>query len=69
VIRDIVMEETRTVPVAGALFAVNMLVATAGGNSYTLAEYREDLQRAGFREIALKHADEGMNALIQARRG
>jgi hypothetical protein len=67
-IRDIVLDETRTAPVAGALFAVNMLVATEGGNSYTLAEYREDLEQAGFADITLAHRDEGMNALIQASR-
>lgn len=31
VIRDIVMDDSRTIPSAGALFAVNMLVATEGG--------------------------------------
>jgi len=48
-IRDIVMEESRTAPPAGALFAVNMLVATAGGGTYTLAEIRDALQSAGLR--------------------
>ena len=47
-IRDILMEEDRTRPVAGALFAVNMLVATQGGGTFTLAELREDLVAAGF---------------------
>jgi len=67
-IRDIVLDESRTAPVTGALFAVNMLVATEGGNSYTLTEYREDLEQAGFTDITLTHRDEGMNALIQASR-
>ena len=47
-IRDILMEEDRTRPVAGALFAVNMLVATEGGGTFTFAELREDLEAAGF---------------------
>ncbi|MFC1652296.1 methyltransferase [Planctomycetota bacterium] len=67
-IRDNVLETDRTCPVAGALFAVNMLVATEGGNSYSFAEYREDLKQAGFSDVALLHADEGMNALIRATR-
>ena len=50
-IRDILMEEDRTRPVAGALFAVNMLVATEGGGTFTLAELREDLEAAGFAEV------------------
>ena len=52
-IRDILMEEDRTRPVAGALFAVNMLVATEGGGTFTFAELREDLEAAGFAEVAL----------------
>ncbi len=67
-IRDMVLDETRTRPAAGALFAVNMLVATEGGNSYTLSEYREDLEQAGFVGVALNHEDEGMNALIRSSR-
>ena len=33
-LRDIVMEPNRVEPVEGALFAVNMLVATASGGTY-----------------------------------
>ena len=47
-IRDIVMDESRTASPTGALFAVNMLVATAGGGTYTLAEIRDDLYSAGY---------------------
>jgi SAM-dependent methyltransferase len=66
-IRDIVMDESHTSPVAGALFAVNMLVATAGGGTYTLAEIREDLQSAGFEDVQLVRRDEGMHAVVSAR--
>jgi len=65
-IRDILMEEDRTRPVAGALFAVNMLVATEGGGTFTFAELREDLAAAGFAEIALARQDEAMNAIVVA---
>jgi hypothetical protein len=65
-IRDIVLDESRCAPLAGALFAVNMLSATERGNSYTLSEYREDLTRSGFSAVNLIQADEGMNALIRA---
>jgi SAM-dependent methyltransferase/biotin operon repressor len=67
-IRDIVMEDSRTAPLAGALFAVNMLVATPGGGTYTLAEIRDELQSAGFEDIQLIRRDEGMHAVISARR-
>jgi predicted O-methyltransferase YrrM len=67
-IRDILMEEDRTRPVAGALFAVNMLVATEGGGTFTFAELREDLVAAGFAEVALARQDEAMNAIVVARK-
>ena len=66
-IRDIVMDESHTSPLAGALFAVNMLVATPGGGTYTLAEIREDLQSAGFADVQLVRRDEGMHAIVAAR--
>jgi predicted O-methyltransferase YrrM len=67
-IRDILMEEDRTRPVAGALFAVNMLVATEGGGTFTLVELREDLATAGFAEVALARQDEAMNAIVVAKK-
>jgi hypothetical protein len=67
-IRDILMEEDRTHPVAGALFAVNMLVATEGGGTFTFAELREDLVAAGFSEVALARQDEAMNAIVLAKK-
>lgn len=68
VIRDIVMDASRTQPPAGALFAVNMLTGTEGGGTFTLDEYREDLQSAGFSDVELLHQDEGMNSLVRARK-
>jgi len=67
-IRDVVMDESRTRPPAGALFAVNMLVATPGGGTFTFRELREDLAAAGFVEPSLVREDEGMNSIVQARR-
>ena len=67
-IRDIVMERSRTAPVSGALFAVNMLVATEGGGTFTLAELREDLEAAGFVGVTLARRDEGMNSIVIARK-
>ena len=43
VVRDYAMSTDRIDPASGALFAVNMLVNTEGGNSYTYAEIREGL--------------------------
>jgi len=60
------MDLTRTSPAGGALFAVNMLVGTEAGGTYTFDEYREDLREAGFGEVTLVHRDEFMNSLIRA---
>ena len=68
IIRDIVMDPSRTRPQAGALFAVNMLVATDAGGTYTFDEYREDLRRAGLNDVVLVHQDESMSCLIRAKK-
>ena len=67
-IRDIVMEKSHVQPVAGALFAINMLVATEGGSTYTLAELAADLHSAGFAQTSLARRDEAMNAVVAARK-
>jgi len=66
-IRDIVMEPSRTAPVAGALFSVNMLSATEGGKSYCWTEIQEDLQSAGFADVQLVRRDKGMLSIVRAR--
>jgi len=67
-IRDIVMDASRTRPPAGALFAVNMLVGSEGGGTFTLDQFKEDLGSAGFTGIHLVHRDEGMNSLVTAKK-
>src|ERR1019366_7336425 len=68
-VRDVVMEESRTRPVSGALFAVNMLVATSGGGTFTFRELREDLGAAGFTGAWLARRGEGNESVVVARRG
>lgn len=68
-IRDIVLEPSRTAPLAGALFAVNMLAATEGGNSYTFEEIESDLSGAGFTDVELVRRDPGMHSVVRARLG
>jgi hypothetical protein len=68
VLRDHVMEPNRTHPRAGALFAVNMLVGTSGGGTYTFDEIRAGLERAGFTRIRLLRSGERMDALVEAFR-
>ncbi len=66
VIRDHVMDTGRTRPRDGAIFAVNMLVNTEGGSTYTFEEIREGLEAAGFVNVRLLKAGEHMDGLVDA---
>jgi len=68
IIRDHVLEADRTRPRRGAVFAINMLVSTVGGNCYTFDEIRDGLERAGFERIRLLMRDERMTGLVEAFR-
>jgi ubiquinone/menaquinone biosynthesis C-methylase UbiE len=67
-IRDVLMDPARTRPVDGALFAVNMLVNTETGGTFTFDEFRDDLQAAGFIDAAVKVRSEDMNCVVLARK-
>lgn len=67
-IRDVIMDESGTSPVYGALFAINMLVATEGGGTYTLKKIQEDLETEGFGDMTVLRHDEGMNSVVYARK-
>ena len=69
VVRDHVMSLDRTAPRGGAVFAVNMLCGTPGGNVYTFNEIRAGLSAAGFARVRLiQKGDERMNGLVEAFR-
>lgn len=51
VIRDFILEPDKTAPKWVALFAINMLVGTKGGSTYTEAEYKAWLTGAGFQGL------------------
>jgi predicted O-methyltransferase YrrM len=67
-IRDILMEKDRTRPVAGALFAINMLVATPNGGTFTFDELREDLATAGFVEAVASRRKLDMDSVLVAKK-
>ena len=50
VISDFILEADKTAPRFAALFALNMLVNTRAGNSYSEPEYEAWLKQAGFAE-------------------
>jgi predicted O-methyltransferase YrrM len=65
-IRDHVMEPDRIHPKEGAIFAVNMLLGTPGGRTYTFEEIETGLSRAGFTGIRLLKKGQHMDALVEA---
>jgi len=67
-IRDMVMDDTRTKPVSGALFAINMLTGPHQGGTFTLAEFKEDFEATGFKKVTLVRKDQGMHAVVSARK-
>lgn len=68
VIRDHVMDEGKTSPREGAIFAVNMLVNTEGGGTYTFREIAGWLEEAGFGPARLIQKGERMDGLMEAQR-
>jgi SAM-dependent methyltransferase len=67
-IRDHIMDESRTKPAAGAVFAINMLVNRHGGDTYTFAEIKEGLEKAGFVNVKQLRHGENMDGLVEARK-
>jgi hypothetical protein len=62
------MKPDKTAPKAGALFAINMLVATPGGGTYTYDEIKSGLTAAGFENIKLIQEADPMMGLVEAYR-
>ncbi len=51
VIRDFIIDETKTKPAFASIFAVNMLVNTQNGRSYSFSEVKGWLHSLGFKDI------------------
>lgn len=52
VVQDFILNNEKTAPQQATLFALNMLVGTKSGASYSEAEYTACMQEAGFSEIS-----------------
>jgi 2-polyprenyl-3-methyl-5-hydroxy-6-metoxy-1,4-benzoquinol methylase len=63
VIQDHVMNEDGSAPRAGALFAINMLVGTPEGSTFSESQYKQWLLTAGFERVERVHLP-GPNDLI-----
>ncbi|PTN09661.1 O-methyltransferase [Mangrovibacterium marinum] len=64
IIQDWIMNDERTEPTTGAIFAINMLVGTDGGDCFTEQEVSDMLTTAGFKQIQRKELDAGLSQII-----
>jgi hypothetical protein len=67
VIQDHIMNDEKTAPRGGAFFAINMLVGTRSGSTYSEQEYAAWLAEAGFAEVR-RVPLVGPNDLVVGRR-
>jgi len=67
-IRDMVMSDDHVSPTAGAMFAINMLVNTDAGGTYSFAEQSEDLAAAGFEDPIVRQGQREMDFVIEAKK-
>ena len=64
IIQDWIMNHGRTHPVAGAVFAINMLVGTEAGDCFTEDEVTEMLKVSGFKNISRIEFETGLSQMI-----
>ena len=69
VIQDYVMNDDRTSPEAGAIFALNMLVGTENGDTYTEAEIRAWFEHIGLINISRVDLSYGSSLMIGEKAG
>ncbi len=64
VVVDYMMREDRTAPAAGALFALNMLVGTEEGDTYTENEVKSWMEKGGLQRVLRKKTPFGTDMMI-----
>ena len=64
IIQDWIMNNDRTQPAGGAIFAINMLVGTDAGDCFTEQEVTEMLAAAGFIDISKTDLSTGSSQMI-----
>ncbi|MHB8204938.1 MAG: methyltransferase [Desulfomonilaceae bacterium] len=67
-LRDHFLDKSRTSPLDGAIFAVNMLAVTQGGNCYTFNEIKEDLESAGFHDVQMIRQGARMDQIVSGQK-
>jgi ubiquinone/menaquinone biosynthesis C-methylase UbiE len=66
VIQEFLVNDSRTAPPPGALFAVNMLVGTSGGRTYSPREMTAWLKKTGFTSVKKSLFED--NVVLEARK-
>ncbi|MCG3118196.1 MAG: 3-hydroxy-5-methyl-1-naphthoate 3-O-methyltransferase [bacterium] len=69
VVQDFIMNADRTSPAHGALFALNMLVGTEAGDTYTEAEVRSWMEEAGLSNLISKDTHFGTTLIVGRKSG
>ncbi len=64
IIQDWIMNDDRTQPAPGAIFAINMLVGTESGDCFTEEEVSDMLTNAGFSNISRIEFESGLSQMI-----
>jgi predicted transcriptional regulator/16S rRNA G966 N2-methylase RsmD len=64
VIQDWIMNNDRTQPTSGAVFAINMLVGTEDGDCFTEQEVTGMLNAAGFKNVSRIEFETGLSQVI-----
>ena len=64
IIQDWIMNNDRTQPTSGAIFAINMLVGTEAGDCFTEIEVIGMLADAGFKNISRIEFESGLSQMI-----
>ena len=67
VISDFILEADKTAPKQAALFALNMLVGTREGSTYSESEYGAWLREAGFRKVKRVRLPGPANLMVGTR--
>lgn len=62
--QEYIMDEDRTGPPFAALFALNMLVGTEAGDTYTESEVRQWMEQEGLRHVVRKDTPFGTTLII-----
>ena len=64
VIQDWIMNNDRTQPISGAIFAINMLIGTEAGDCFTEQEVIEMLNTSGFKNVSRIEFETGLSQMI-----